>query len=146
MRGMRGFEQIDLMIDRQIIWFFCDSVFFDGAFRHGCWVRTPPACLSSINLSSHLMASQHAGGARTQATQASSCAAPSPVFGLFRQTRLDRIVFDVPQRILKVSLVPNVTIERLTSPEPASAPQDFVAIVGGEAFPGVQDLTHFELG
>src|SRR2546421_10777428 len=43
-RGMGGLKQIDLMVDGQVIRFVDDSVFFDGAFRHDSWVRTPPAC------------------------------------------------------------------------------------------------------
>src|SRR5580765_5587819 len=35
MRGVRGFEQADFIIDRQVIRLFSDSVFFDGAFGHG---------------------------------------------------------------------------------------------------------------
>jgi hypothetical protein len=33
-RGVRGGEQIDLMIDGQVIGLFSDSVFFYSAFRH----------------------------------------------------------------------------------------------------------------
>jgi hypothetical protein len=36
-RGVRGSEQIDLVIDGQVIRLCGDAVFFDGAFRHNFW-------------------------------------------------------------------------------------------------------------
>src|SRR5205809_1835430 len=126
---MRGFEQIDLVIDGQVIWLVYYSIFFDGALRHNFRFRY--ARLRRAVLRTH-HSIRHAGGVRIEP---SSCATPSPIVSFPTQACLDGIVLDVRQGIAKVTFAANITVKGLPRPKSASAPEGFVAFVGGKALP-----------
>ena len=76
-----------------------------------------PACCCQIPL-------KHARGVRTIPLP---CAAPAPICRILTQACFNRIAFYVDQRIIKVPLIADVTVERFTLPELSCAIQNLVA-------------------
>src|SRR5207244_13611695 len=100
---MCRFEQVDFMIDGQIERLVNYSIFFDGAFGHGFlgYARLWRA-FSKTHHSIH-----HAGGVLTQSL---SCTTPFPVLRFLAETGVNWIVFNVGKRIVKITLIADVTI------------------------------------